>query len=97
MNFDVKPLFDQLMNSLHWRQPSLFAQQSKQGERSFEPAFHERRFDFTQPASGFKQPLVTVDSFRTRDFLDLQTFQDKNLQTSTLIKRNLPNYGQVEK
>ena len=97
MNFNVKPLFDRSMNSLHWRQPSLFVQQPEQGKRSFETTFHEREFDFTVPASDFKQPLLSVNSFRTRNFSDLHTFLDKNLQTSTLVKRNLPNYGQVEK
>ena len=97
INFDVNPLFDRFMNTLHWRQPSLFVQQPEQGERSFEITFHERRFDFTVPASDFERPLVSVDSFRTRHFPYLQMFQDKNLQTSTLIKRNLPNYGQDKK
>ena len=97
INFDVKPLFDRLMHTLHWRQPSLFVQQPEQGELSFETTFHEREFDFAVPASDFTPPLLSVDSFETRDFPELQTFQDKNSQTSTLVKCNLPNYGQVEK
>ena len=97
MNFDIKPLFNRSMNSLHWRQPSLFVQQPEQGKRSFETTFHEPRFDIIVPSSDFKHTLFSVDSFRARDFPNLQTFQDKNLQTSTSVLRNLPNYGQVEK
>ena len=78
MNFDIKSLFNQSMNSLHWRQPSLFVQQPEQGKRSFETTFHERQFDINVPSSDFKQTLFSLDSFRVRDFSDSQTFQDKN-------------------